>query len=252
MARKSPRNNNSLNQSAGKMRRRKPINSDWMTRVDPITFNQRRIFEAFDSGKNLFIHGCPGTGKTYLALYLSLREALKEYSDIEHVYIVRSLVATREIGFLPGTLEEKSEQYLQYYGGQVKSMFDIDNVELHDMILGKLQEQDTIRFITTSFLRGATFNNSIIIVDEASNLNGHELSSIVTRVGDNSRIIFCGDYFQSDLRKHEREGWQRFINVLSEMPEYFSIIEMEPSDIVRSELVRKFIETQIRLGYIFN
>jgi predicted ribonuclease YlaK len=237
-----------MNLSPGKMRRRRPINADWMVKIEPLTENQKRIYDAYEQGKNLFIHGSAGTGKTFVALYLALRETLQEYSQIEHIYVVRSLVATRDIGFLPGDLEEKSEQYMQFYSGQIKRMFSLDSDSAYDMLIGGLQEQGTLKFLTTSFLRGATFDNSIIIVDEFSNCNFHELDSIITRVGEGSKIIFCGDTEQSDLyKKSEYDSIAPFMSILKQMPS-FACIEMGLDDIVRSGLVKEYLTTKYHLG----
>lgn len=239
--------------SSKRTRRRKPINADWMVKIQPLTDNQKRVFEAYEQGKNIFIYGSAGTGKSFLALYLSLREALQEYSQVEKIYIVRSLVPTRDIGHLPGTVEEKSEQYMQFYSDQIKKMFSLDSDVGYDMLIGALQEQGTIEFLTTSFLRGSTFDNCVIIVDESSNLSGHELSTITTRLGQNAKILFCGDKLQADLTKQsERNGWDKFIHIISNMPNWFEIVHMTPEDVVRSGLVRDFIITQEKLGITLN
>jgi len=223
-----------------------------LEKIQAKTHNQQRMFDAYDEGKNLFVCGCPGTGKTFLSIYMALKDALSEYSMVDTIYVVRSAVATREVGFLPGTLEEKMDAYMSVYSNMIRKMFSLDSDMAYDMVIGALKDQGTIQFISTSFLRGETYDNAIIIVDESSNLSGHEMSTLVTRIGENSRIIFCGDIRQSDLRERERNGWEPFIRIINEMPDWFSMIEMNPDDIVRSGLCRAFIQKQHELNLWLN
>ena len=173
------------------MKRKKPINSNYVLDVGPITENQEFFFKEWDKGKNLFSFGAAGTGKTFIALYLALKEVMNEESPYEKVYIVRSLVSTREIGFLPGTHEDKSELYQIPYKNMVRNMFHMPDQTSFDMLYDNLKAQETISFWSTSFLRGTTLDDAIIIVDECQNLNFHELDSIMTRVGQDSKIVFC-------------------------------------------------------------
>ena len=162
--------------------------------------------------------------------------------------MVRSLVATREIGFLPGDHEDKADIYQIPYKNMVKYMFQMPSDADFEMLYGNLKAQDTIKFWSTSFLRGTTLDNSIVIVDEFQNLNFHELDSIITRVGENTRIMFCGDASQSDLVKvNDRNGIVDFMNILRKMPS-FDIIEFGISDIVRSGLVKEYLTAKIELG----
>ena len=164
------------------------------------------------------------------------------------VYLVRSLVATREIGFLPGSHEDKADIYQIPYKNMVKYMFQMPSDADFEMLYGNLKSQETIKFWSTSFLRGTTLDNSIIIVDEFHDLNFHELDSIITRVGENTKICFCGDASQSDLQKtNERNGIVDFMSVLRKMPS-FDIIEFGVEDIVRSGLVREYIMKKLALG----
>tara|TARA_B100000212_G_scaffold337746_1_gene313161 strand:- start:715 stop:1191 length:477 start_codon:yes stop_codon:yes gene_type:complete len=151
-------------------------------------------------------------------------------------------VATREIGFLPGDHEDKSSLYQIPYKNMVKYMFELGNDRDFDMLYGQLKAQESIKFWSTSFLRGVTLDNSVIIIDEMQNLNFHELDSIITRVGENSRIIFCGDAMQTDLIKDkERNGIHDFMRILEYMPDDFAMIEMGINDICRSGLVRNYL-----------
>jgi len=182
-----------------------------------------------------------GTGKTFITLYNAIQDVLNENTPYERIYLVRSLVSTREIGFLPGDHEDKADIYQIPYKHMVKYMFQMPTDADFEMLYGNLRSQDTIKFWSTSFLRGTTLDNSIIIVDEFQNLNFHELDSIITRVGENSKIMFCGDASQSDLTKsNERNGIHDFMNILRKM-ESFDIIEFEVGDIVRSGLVKEYI-----------
>jgi predicted ribonuclease YlaK len=213
-----------------------------MVPVEPLTENQGRMFKAWDEGKHLFVYGCAGTGKTFCALYKALYDCLKETPNYDSVYLVRSLVATREIGFLPGSHEDKSDIYQIPYKHMVKYMFECGSDEEFDYLYGGLKGQDTVKFWSTSFLRGVTLDNSVIIIDEMQNLSFHELDSIITRVGENSRIIFCGDAMQSDLRNsNEKNGIHNFMRILELMPDDFEMIEMGIDDICRSGLVRNYL-----------
>ena len=231
-----------VKKTRAKTKRQLPISSDMMVPVEPLTDNQERIFKAWDEGKHLFIYGCAGTGKTFCALYKALHDCLSATPAYDHVYMVRSLVATREIGFLPGDHEDKSSLYQIPYKNMVKYMFELGNDRDFDMLYGQLKAQESIKFWSTSFLRGVTLDNSVIIIDEMQNLNFHELDSIITRVGENSRIVFCGDAMQTDLIKdRERNGIHDFMRILEVMPDDFAMIEMGIDDICRSGLVRNYL-----------
>ena len=231
-----------MKKTRSKATRRLPVNADMMVKVEPLTENQERIFKAWDEGKHLFIYGCAGTGKTFTALYKALYDSLKSTPAFERVYLVRSLVATREIGFLPGDHEDKSSLYQIPYKNMVKYMFEMSNDNDFEMLYGQLKAQESIKFWSTSFLRGVTLDNSVIIIDEMQNLNFHELDSIITRVGENSRIVFCGDAMQSDLVKdREKNGIHDFMRILELMPDDFEMIEMGIDDICRSGLVRNYL-----------
>jgi len=230
-------------------KRRLPINGDMMVDVTPLTPNQERIFKSWEDGKHLFIYGSAGTGKTFTALYNALKDTLKDDPTYDQIYIVRSLVATREIGFLPGDLEDKTSMWQIPYKNMVKYMFELGSDEEFEMLYSGLRTQETIKFWSTSFLRGTTLDDSVIIIDEMQNLNFHELDSIITRVGEGSRIIFCGDGKQSDLRRaDEKGGIHEFMRILEQMPDDFDMIEMTTDDIVRSGLVRNYLVTKDALG----
>ena len=239
-----------MKKTRSKATRRLPVNADMMVKVEPLTENQERIFKAWDEGKHLFIYGCAGTGKTFTALYKALYDSLKSTPAFERVYLVRSLVATREIGFLPGDHEDKSSLYQIPYKNMVKYMFEMSNDNDFEMLYGQLKAQESIKFWSTSFLRGVTLDNSVIIIDEMQNLNFHELDSIITRVGENSRIVFCGDAMQSDLVKdREKNGIHDFMRILELMPDDFEMIEMGIDDICRSGTVRNYLIAKQSAGF---
>ena len=230
------------------MKRKKPINTDMMRDIEPLTPNQQALFDAYKQDKNLVAYGCAGTGKTFITLYNALRDVLDETTPYEKIYIVRSLVATREIGFLPGDHEDKSTLYQLPYKAMVKYMFEMPTEADFEMLYGNLKAQDTIDFWSTSFIRGTTFDKSIIVVDEYQNLNYHELDSIMTRVGQDSKIMFCGDATQSDLiRENERNGIVDFMRILRMMSS-MEVIEFGVEDIVRSGLVKEYILAKLELG----
>jgi predicted ribonuclease YlaK len=230
------------------MKRKKPINLEYLNNIEPLTDNQEIMFDEYAKGKNIFAYGAAGTGKTFVALYLALKEVLDERSPYEKIYIVRSLVATREIGFLPGDHEDKSSLYQIPYKNMVKYMFKMPDENSFEMLYGNLKNQGTVSFWSTSFIRGTTFDNAILIIDECQNLNFHELDSIITRVGENTKIMFCGDVVQSDLiKQHERNGIVDFLKILQQMDE-FSLIEFGLDDIVRSGLVKSYLVAKHNLG----
>jgi len=234
--------------TAKQMKRKKPLNSDILTDIEPLTDNQRIFFEEYAKDKNMFGYGCAGTGKTFIALYLALKDVLSEETPYEKVYIVRSLVSTREIGFLPGDHEDKSSLYQIPYKNMVKYMFEMASDQEFDQLYYNLKAQETISFWSTSFIRGTTLDNAIILIDEMQNLNFHELDSIITRVGQDSKIIFCGDVRQSDLVKtHERNGIIDFMRIIETMEE-FATVEFQLEDIVRSGLVRSYLISKTNLG----
>jgi len=234
--------------TAKQMKRKKPINLDLMREIEPLTENQKLLYEAYEANKNIVAYGCAGTGKTFITLYNALQDVLDDRAPYEKIYIVRSLVATREIGFLPGDHEDKSSLYQIPYKNMVKFMFQMPDDASFEMLYGNLKTQGTISFWSTSFIRGTTLDNSVIIVDEFQNLNFHELDSIITRVGENSKIMFCGDATQSDLIKsNEKNGIVDFMKILRIMPS-IDIIEFGVDDIVRSGLVKEYILAKMEVG----
>jgi len=230
------------------MKRKKPINLDYIKKIEPLTDNQELYFEKYKLEQNLVAYGCAGTGKTFITLYNALLDVLDPKKPYEKIYIVRSLVATREIGFLPGDHEDKSSLYQIPYKNMVKYMFEMPDDSAFEMLYTNLKAQGTISFWSTSFIRGTTFDNAIIIVDEFQNLNFHELDSMITRVGENSKIMFCGDATQSDLVKTaEKNGIVDFMRILQNMPS-FDTIEFSAEDICRSGLVKEYIVAKNQLG----
>jgi predicted ribonuclease YlaK len=230
------------------MKRKKPINADMLRDIEALTPNQQKLFDAYASNNNVVAYGCAGTGKTFITLYNALKDVLDQETPYEKIYIVRSLVATREIGFLPGDHEDKSTLYQIPYKHMVKYMFEMPTSADFEMLYGNLKAQDTIDFWSTSFIRGTTFDKTIVIVDEFQNLNYHELDSIMTRVGEQSKIMFCGDATQSDLvKQNERNGIIDFMRILRRMPSV-DVIEFGVEDIVRSGLVKEYILAKLELG----
>lgn len=222
---------------------RKQFHVNDLKLIKPRTEKQSEMFHAWFNGQNIMATGCAGSGKTFSAVFLALREILDPKSPYEKLIIVRSAVQTRDLGFLPGTLEEKLQAFEDPYVGIFDQLFpwkkSYDNLKK----LGKVE------FHSTSFLRGVTFEDAIVIVDECQSATMHELSSIITRLGDNCRIFFCGDEKQTDaLKRGETSGLADFKRILANMDE-FSEIEFGIEDIVRSGLVRSFIKQSYLLGY---
>ena len=229
-------------------KKNKEITEEHLIKIKPITDNQKIAVKAYKDGKNLFQYGAAGTGKTFLSLYLALQDVLDLKTPYHRVCIVRSLIPTRDIGFLPGDHDDKSALYQVIYQNMVQFMFKMPNELAFSMLYQNLQQQETLHFLSTSFLRGITFDNSIIIVDECQNLNFHELDTIITRVGQDSKIMFCGDIEQSDLVKtSEKNGLLQFTKILDTM-DSFELIEYNIGDIVRSGFVREYLISKIKLG----
>ena len=235
--------------TAKQLKKKKPVSSEYLINIEPLTDNHKRLFESYQNNKQIVSYGAAGTGKTFITLFNALKDVLDENSVYEKIYIVRSLVATREIGFLPGDYEDKSDIYQVPYKHMVKYMFQMPSDADFEMLYGNLKAQDTIKFWSTSFLRGTTLDNAIVIVDEFQNLNFHELDSIMTRVGENSKICFCGDATQTDLQKtNEKNGIVDFIKILRTMPS-FDLIEFGIDDIIRSGIVKEYIIAKMQLGF---
>jgi phosphate starvation-inducible protein PhoH len=213
--------------------------------INPLTSLQGEAFRSFQTGQNLLLHGVAGTGKTFVALYLALNLYLENIyrPAFDKIHIMRSVVPTRSMGFLPGSIDEKIEVYESPYKSIFSELFG--SADAYNMAWQK----DIIEFTTTSYIRGETFSDCILVVDECQNMNLHELDSIITRLGDNSRIIFAGDFRQTDFKSDfEKNGILDFKFILATM-ELFDVIEFGIDDIVRSALVKDYIIAKYALGY---
>ena len=217
------------------------INNEHLVDIQPITENQKRLCESYSAGKNIIAYGAAGTGKTFITLYNAIKEVLNAETPYKKVYIVRSLTATRETGIISSNHEEQSWLYQVPYQSMVKYMFQMSSDQEFNNLYRNLKDQGIINFLSTSYIRGTTLDDAIVIVDEFENLNFHELDSIITRVGQNSKIHFCGDATQSDLEQTiERNGIIDFIKVTRGMPSV-DIIEFGIDDIVRSGIVKEYL-----------
>ena len=211
---------------------------DDMVAIEPLTNNQTEVFQAYARGDSLVLSGSAGTGKTFMALSLALEDVLDKETPYDKVIVIRSIVPTREIGFLPGTEEEKKEAYTGPYQSICAELFEQGDA------WNKLQAAGTVDFQSTSFIRGITFNNAIVVVDEMQNLNFHELDSVITRVGRNCKFVMCGDYYQSDFDKaREKNGIVQFLSIIEQLKR-FTVVEFGWEDIVRSDFVRDYIMTK--------
>jgi|TARA_R100000005_G_scaffold30446_1_gene13735 phosphate starvation-inducible PhoH-like protein/PhoH-like ATPase len=229
-------------------KKNKEVNMNDLVTIKPITDNQKVVFSTWKKGLNQFLFGAAGTGKTFISLYLALQEIMDLKKPADKVILVRSLIPTREIGFLPGDEEDKAALYQVPYRNMVQFMFEMPNEQAFNGLYDKLKSQGSLYFLSTSFLRGLTFDNSIIIVDECQNLNFHELDTIITRVGQDSKIVFCGDFGQTDLvRNNEKNGLHDFMRILEEMKE-FNCTEFTIGDIVRSGFVRSYLINKTKMG----
>lgn len=212
------------------------IRLDDLIEINAKTENQGQFFSQYNEKPAFLLHGCAGTGKTFIALYKALEDVLEKGSIHDKVVIVRSAVPSRDIGHLPGNEEEKTEVYSAPYQNMCQELFPGKMLPYK-----RLVDNQYIDFMCTSFVRGITLDNAIVIVDECQNLNDMEINSIMTRVGVNTKIIFCGDFRQTDLyKRNDMSGLKKFMVTIESMPS-FSLIEFGPDDIVRSDIVREYI-----------
>ena len=216
-----------------------------LANIVPKTLTQQETFDSYDEGNHLLLHGMAGTGKTFISLYLALDEIFSNQGEdncYDNITIVRSVVPTRDIGFLPGKESDKIGVYEEPYKAICNELFGRgDAYEI-------LKHKHLVQFMCTSFVRGLTLNNSIVIVDEVNNMNFHELDSLITRIGDNCRVIFCGDFRQSDLvKRQDKEGLIQFMKIIDRLSN-FDHIEFTEEDIVRSLLVKEYIIARQQLG----
>jgi phosphate starvation-inducible protein PhoH len=214
--------------------------------IEPLTQNQKITFESYNQGKNLMLLGSAGSGKTFLAIYLSLLQ-ITENNNFKKLYICRSAEPSKSVGFLPGGLNEKIKVYESPYISILTELYGRGDA------YNTLKYKNIIEFISTSYIRGMTLEDCIIIVDETQNLEWNELYAIMTRIGKNCKIIFCGDYKQSDLKNNfkndnRKDDILKFINVISKMKSFMTI-EFTHDDIIRSKIVKEFIINVENLGY---
>lgn len=215
-----------------------PLYSDLKV-IRPLTDNQGATFDAFSEGKHLLLTGSSGTGKTFMSVYLALRE-LEANSSYNKIFIFRSVVSVRDLGFLPGTIEEKTSVFEEPYYAIFSELFHRSDAYYI------YKNKDKVEFRTTSFLRGLTLNNCVIIFDEMQNCNFKEIFSLITRVGDNVRLLICGDDAQNDLRK-EATGFHDLRKILSRVADV-ECIEFGTDDIVRGKFIKNFIIEATKLG----
>lgn len=230
---------NKININNSKAMEEGPIKKKWSEHdllcIKPLTPTQEDMFHAFFNGQHLCVHGSAGTGKTFLALYLAFREVFDKRFYPDHIIIVRSNVPTRDVGHLPGTLDEKMAEYERPYREICSELFG--RITTYD----DMKSAGLISFMSTSFVRGLTWNNAVVVIEEGQNLNFHEINSLMTRVGENTRVLFTGDTIQTDLTNNrEKQGMKQFLEVINQMSDFASI-KFTKHDIVRSEFVKLWI-----------
>lgn len=219
---------------------------DVLADIRPKTENQRRVFESYDEGQNQVLIGCPGTGKTFLAMYLALSDLLEEGCDQKRIVIIRSVVQGRDMGALPGTAKEKAAAFEKPYEQACNELFGSSMKGVYSL----LKTQGKIEFETTSFLRGTNMDETIIVIDEVQNMTAMELHSVVTRYGRKSRLIMCGDVMQNDLitkKGTQGSGLEEALDIFRTMPSV-DVIEFQPEDIVRSGFVKEYVLAKLKLG----
>jgi predicted ribonuclease YlaK len=248
VTRKTPKNLEEVNSENEWKNKHQPVNNalkiklDHLKTFDPLTDNQRIFFDAYKRGDYFIaLHGVAGTGKTFCAMYRALEEVLDKGNPFKKIIVVRSAVQSREIGHLPGDVSEKMEIYQQPYRQICETLFGRKDA------WDRLEEQGYIEFISTSFIRGMSFDDAIIIVDEMQNMTFEEIDTVMTRVGYRSKIIWCGDYRQTDLNKKKNDvsGILKFFDIAYHM-KAFTKIEFDVDDIVRSSLVKDYIVAKLK------
>lgn len=213
------------------------IKLDHLKTVEPLTENQKKFWEAYDVGTYaMMLYGSAGTGKTWIAMYKALIDVLSRDTPFERIIIVRSAVTGRDQGFLPGSLDEKMSQYAEPYKAVCQELFG--RKDAYD----RLTEQGMITLLSTSYLRGTTFNDSIIIFDEFQNSSWQETKTVISRLGNRSKLILCGDFSQNDLNKskHDVSGFPEVFRVAESMKEFVNI-RFTTADILRSSFVKNFL-----------
>ncbi len=206
--------------------------------IEPMTEAQSSFFNNYNEGKCQLLMGYPGTGKTFLSMYKAFDELISGDTDLNQIVIVRSAVPTRDIGFLPGDLNEKSQVYELPYKKVCSELFGRDDA--YEILV----KHGIVRFMITSYVRGITLDNCIVIMDEFQNCTSHEADSVLTRLGRNSKAMFCGDFMQTDFSKDKDKDVCKFVKVLESMPNWFMRNEFGVDDIVRSGLVKAYIQAK--------
>lgn len=213
-----------------------------LKKIKPLTENQEKTFEAYEEGNHLILSGSAGSGKSFLAMYLGLKDLLEDGSHYNKIIIIRSAVPSRDLGFVPGTLEEKAKIYQEPYQNIVNEL--IGRGDAWHFLLHK----EIVEFQTTSFLRGLTFRDCIIVFDEFQSATFHEIDTVLTRIGENCRFVLCGDFNQNDLNnKKEKSGFSDVINILERI-DNVSHIKFSINDIVRSGFVKEYITQKEKLS----
>jgi phosphate starvation-inducible protein PhoH len=241
---RQPRNDESGEQSisVSRINNTLKLKLDHLKSFDPLTENQKLFFDAYKRGDYFIaLHGVAGTGKTFCAMYKALEEVMDRGNPFKKIIVVRSAVQSREIGHLPGDISEKMEIYQQPYRQICETLFERKDA------WDRLEEQGYVEFISTSFIRGMSFDDAIIIVDEMQNMTFEEIDTVMTRVGYRSKIIWCGDYRQTDLNKKKNDvsGILKFFDIAHHM-KAFTRFEFTPDDIVRSSLVKDYILAKLQ------
>ena len=230
----------------------KYINHNNLLEIEAIGPAQTKAFAAYKEDKNLFLTGSAGTGKTFILLYLAFQDVFNDESPYDKVIVIRSLLPSRDAGFHSGSLEEKAMYYQAPYRMLVKFLFEMQSKDEFAALWDLLIDQESVEFQTTSFLRGQTFDNAIILCDEAQNLNFAELDTVMCRVGQNSKIMFSGDEAQTAfINNDDKEGMYNFQGILGEMEEC-EVIKFGIGDILRSGLCRSYLIAKEQFGNKIN
>jgi len=200
--------------------------------VQPRSLNQSRYVEAIEKNDMVFGVGPAGTGKTYLAVAMAV--AALNAKKVSRIILVRPAVEAGErLGFLPGSLQEKVDPYLRPL---YDALYDLCEPEKVD----KMLERNVIEVAPLAFMRGRTFNDAFIIMDEAQNTTIEQMKMFLTRLGNNSKAVITGDITQIDLPNPKKSGLVDAINLLGGV-EGIHFCHFEEGDVVRHSLVQRII-----------
>ena len=204
----------------------------------PKNDRQSQYLQALQESDQVIVFGPSGTGKTYLVSTYAAN--LYHLKTVNKIVITRPHVAVgKDIGYLPGTLEEKAAPW-------ALPVLDVLEKQLGKGVVETALKAGNIEVAPLALMRGRSFEDSFIICDESQNITFHELKMLLTRVGENSKLVLNGDVMQSDLK--EADGLSKVVHIVKKYMLPVPIIEFGVEDIVRSDMTKLWVETFVKEG----